>query len=75
MPSEAPGRYWRFYPSSRSCSGGGTVNKARRPSDRVWMYGRGTANERALNAAGNIRREGLQSLAGGYPETYNACRE
>lgn len=64
----------RFFPSSRLCGECGAVNEALTLSDRAWTCGCGTAHDRDLNAARNIRTEGLKLLvAAGHAETLNAC--
>jgi putative transposase len=62
----------RFYPSSRLCGACGAVNEALTLADRVWRCACGAVHDRDLNAAKNIRREGLRLLAEGCPESQNA---
>ncbi len=63
----------RFYPSSRLCRACGTVNADLTLADRVWTCACGAAHDRDVNAAENIRHEGLRLLlAEGYPESQNA---
>ena len=63
----------RFYPSSRLCRACGTVNADLTLNDRVWTCACGAAHDRDVNAAENIRYEGLRLLlAEGYPESQNA---
>jgi putative transposase len=53
-----------FYPSSKTCHACGHINAALTLADRVWTCpGCGTVLERDVNAARNIRDEGLR-LAG-----------
>jgi putative transposase len=64
----------RFYPSTRLCHDCGFKNDALRLTDRTWMCPAcGALHDRDLNAALNIRDEGLRLLAVGYPESLNAC--
>ena len=63
----------RFYPSSRLCRACGTVNADLTLADRIWMCACGAVHDRDVNAAENIRYEGLRLLlAEGYPESQNA---
>jgi putative transposase len=60
----------RFFPSSRRCSTCGAINDALTLSDREWTCVCGTSHDRDLNAAINIRDEGIRLLlAEGYPES------
>jgi putative transposase len=53
----------RFYPSSRTCSACGTVKTATGLSERVYVCEEcGHARDRDMNAALNIRAEGLRIL-------------
>jgi putative transposase len=64
----------RFYPSTKRCSKCGWVNAAIGRSQRSWTCRCGTIHDRDLNAAENIRREGLRLLvAAGHADTENAC--
>ena len=64
----------RLYPSSRLCGRCGTINVDLTLSDRVWTCGCGAVHDCDLNAARNIRYEGLRLLlAGERPESQNAC--
>lgn len=55
----------RFYPSSKTCECG-YVNKGLRLSDRVWTCPEcGKVNDRDLNAAENILRQGIAELWSG----------
>jgi putative transposase len=66
----------RFFPSSKTCHGCGTVNGALTLADRSWTCVCGLDHDRDLNAALNIRSEGLKriSLAAGHAERLNARR-
>ncbi|WP_017461373.1 RNA-guided endonuclease InsQ/TnpB family protein [Dyella ginsengisoli] len=56
----------RFYPSSKTCSECGDIHTGLTLSDRHWTCaGCGTEHDRDINAAKNIRREGLRLLAEG----------
>lgn len=63
----------RFFPSSQLCS----VCQARTIlplSERVWTCGPcASQHDRDHNAAKNLLRERLRSLAGGNPESQNVC--
>jgi putative transposase len=64
----------RFYPSTQLCHVCSFKNAALTLSDRTWQCPLcGTVHDRDLNAALNIRDEGLRILAVGYPESLNAC--
>jgi len=53
----------RFYPSSKTCSVCGSINNELKLSDRSWTCGNcGTNHDRDINAAINIRNEGLRVL-------------
>jgi putative transposase len=63
----------RWYPSSKTCHVCGAVNAGLTLSDRSWTCICGAHRDRDLNAALNIRTEGLKILvAAGYAETLNA---
>ena len=63
----------RWYPSSKTCHVCGTVNDALTLADRSWTcVVCGAHHDRDLNAALNIRSEGLKILAAGYAERLNA---
>lgn len=63
----------RFYPSSKTCGRCGEVNAALTRSDRQWSCQCGATHDRDLNAARNIRAEGLRLLvAAGHADTLNA---
>lgn len=64
----------RYYPSSKTCSACGLINQALKLSDRDWSCACGVMHDRDVNAAKNIRAEGLRFLvAAGHAETLNAC--
>jgi putative transposase len=64
----------RFFPSSKLCRHCGSINQALTLSDRIWTCGCGAVHDRDLNAALNIRAEGMQNIpvAVGHTETQNA---
>lgn len=63
----------RFYPSTKTCGRCGAVNAALKRSDRTWRCVCGATHDRDLNAARNIRREGLRLLvAAGHAATSTA---
>jgi putative transposase len=62
----------RFFPSSKMCHVCGTLNGALTLSDRAWDCGCGAHHDRDLNAAKNIRDEGIRILAVGQTESLNA---
>jgi len=56
----------RFYPSSKTCSACSDIHTGLKLSDRRWACAVcGTEHDRDINAAKNIRREGLRLLAEG----------
>jgi putative transposase len=64
----------RFYPSTKTCGRCGQINTALTRSDRRWRCDCGAVHDRDLNAARNIRAEGLRLLvAAGHADTRNAC--
>ena len=64
----------RFYPSTQLCHVCGFKNAALTLSDRMWICPIcGGVHDRDINAALNIKKEGLRLLAVGYPESLNAC--
>ena len=64
----------RFYPSSRIHNACGWRNHALTLADRSWVcQGCGEIVDRDLNAARNIKDEGLRILAAGHAESLNAC--
>ncbi len=65
----------RFFPSSRLCPSCGAVNADLTLADRVWTCACGAVHDRDLNAARNIRAEGLRLLrAGAVPRCVPAPR-
>jgi putative transposase len=65
----------RFYPSTKRCGECGAVNHSLTLSDRWWICPVcGAEHSRDLNAARNLREEGLKQLAVGHTERQNACR-
>jgi len=64
----------RFCPSTKQCFECGYKNDNLTLSDRQWTCPAcGAHHIRDLNAAKNIRAEGLKLVAEGRPETLNAC--
>ena len=64
----------RFYPSSTLCHECGYTHAGLTLSERVWTcVGCGSILDRDLNAARNIKREGLRILAAGHADSLNAC--
>lgn len=60
----------RFYPSTKTCSVCGHVNNDLTLSDRQWICPKcGTSHDRDINAAVNIKVEGMRILAVGQPES------
>jgi putative transposase len=59
----------RWYPSSKTCHVCGAVNAALALADRSWTCECGAHLDRDLNAARNIRTEGLKILAAGNAES------
>jgi putative transposase len=62
----------RFFPSSKRCHVCGAINEDLSLSDRQWVCECGAEHDRDLNAAINIRDEGLRILAAGQAESRNA---
>jgi putative transposase len=62
----------RFFPSSKMCNACGAINGELTLKDREWDCGCGVHHDRDLNAARNIRDEGLRMLAAGHAESLNA---
>lgn len=62
-----------WFPSSKLCPDCGALNDALTLADRTWTCGCGAVHDRDLNAAQNIRSEGLRMLAVGHTESLNAC--
>jgi len=64
----------RFYPSSKLCFECGYKHDGLTLSDRAWMCPScGCMLDRDLNAARNIKREGVRILAAGHADSLNAC--
>lgn len=58
----------RWYPSSKTCSACGSICDKMPLDVRAWACAKcGTHHDRDINAAKNIRAEGLRILAGGAP--------
>jgi len=62
----------RWCPSSKTCHVCGAVNSALTLADRSWTCVCGVCHDRDLNAALNIRTEGLKLLAVGHTDRRNA---
>jgi putative transposase len=62
----------RFFPSSKMCRDCGAINDDLTLNDRQWSCVCGAVHDRDLNAARNIRDEGLRILAAGQAERLNA---
>lgn len=62
----------RWFPSSKMCRDCKTINTELTLSDRTWVCGCGSVHDRNLNAANNIRDEGLRILTAGHAERQNA---
>jgi putative transposase len=64
----------RFFPSTKQCGRCGVVNSTLERSAREWQCRCGAVHDRDLNAARNIREEGLRLLAAaGHVDAQNAC--
>jgi putative transposase len=64
----------RFYPSTQLCHVCRYKNEALSLANRTWQCPMcGTIHDRDINAARNIRDEGLRLLAVGHTESRNAC--
>ena len=64
----------RFFPSTKTCGVCGAADRTLSRSARTWRCECGAHHDRDLNAARNIREEGLRLLvAAGHADTYNAC--
>jgi putative transposase len=61
----------RWFPSSRLCGACGEINATLMLDDRSWACGCGMIHDRDLNAAVNIRDEGLRLLAAGDADRLN----
>lgn len=65
----------RFFPSSKACNACGHVTDSLPLNIRNWTCQRcGSEHDRDINAAKNIRDEGLRMLAEGYPATASRGR-
>ena len=62
----------RWFPSSKMCRDCKTINAELTLADRSWACGCGSVHDRDLNAANNIRDEGLRILAVGHTDKQNA---
>ena len=62
----------RFYPSTKMCRACGRINDTLKLADRHWVCECGAEHDRDLNAAKNIKDEGLRILAAGQAESQNA---
>jgi len=67
----------RCFPSSRLCPSCGRINRALTLAEREWTWGCGVRHDRDLNAARNMRSEGLKLLlaVGTTASAINAPRE
>jgi putative transposase len=64
----------RFFPSTKTCGECGAVNATLERSAREWRCACGVVHDRDLNAARNIRTEGLRLLAAaGHADAEYAC--
>ena len=64
----------RYFPSSKTCSGCGYKHSDLALSERTWICPScDTLHDRDINAAVNVKQEGLKLVAAGYTETLNAC--
>jgi putative transposase len=64
----------RFFPSTQLCHVCGFKNTGLTLNDRTWTCPRcGTVHDRDINAAINVKNEGLRILAVGHTESLNAC--
>jgi putative transposase len=64
----------RMFPSSQLCSACGFRDGPKPLAVREWTCGNcGTAHDRDINAARNIRTEGKRIVAAGRADTRNAC--
>ena len=54
----------KWFPSSKLCRACGAINTELTLKDRIWLCdGCGITHHRDVNAAGNIRAEGIRMLA------------
>ena len=64
----------RFYPSSKLCHACGYKHAGLTLADRRWACAScGCVLDRDVNAARNIKHEGLRLLAAGHADNSNAC--
>jgi putative transposase len=64
----------RFFASSKTCSACGAVNSQVNRKTRCWSCSCGAEHDRDLNAARNIRAEGLRIyVAAGHADAHVAC--
>ena len=64
----------RWFPSTKTCSECGCVTETKALDVRSWDCPHcGAHHDRDINAAKNIRDEGLRILAGGLPATARGC--
>ena len=59
----------RWYPSSKTCSCCGNINKDLKIQDRSWTCICGVNHDRDFNAAKNIRNETIKSIGSAGPES------
>jgi len=59
----------RFYPSSKTCSACGSINRELHLRDTRWSCACGAVHDRDENAAKNIRAEALRLIAASSPAT------
>jgi putative transposase len=62
----------RFFPSSKRCHLCKAINGELTLKDRVWVCGCGAVHDRDLNAALNLKAEGIRLAAVGQTDTLNA---
>lgn len=63
----------RFFPSSKRCGGCGAIKAVLALAEREWTCPVcGVVHDRDLNAACNIKEEGMRMLAAGHAESLNA---
>ena len=62
----------RFFPSSKRCHCCQAINDELTLADRVWVCGCGAIHDRDLNAALNLKAEGMRLVAVGQTDTLNA---
>ena len=64
----------RWFPSSKTCSRCGAINKDLTLSDRIYRCDCGNAMDRDLNAAINIEANGRHTLRGDLKRTQEQCK-